>query len=447
MNPAPPVMSTFPRLTVRRLTGSPGGARDKRTRALYSCPVATAPTGASGGERILFVLPFPPRLDAEHGGRVIAALVARMAVRHPVAVVCIRREEDGPADETLRAACEALEVVVAPAQYGGGVWRNRMRQVRKLRGATPSAVSVASVPGFAERLRAVAEDFRPTVVEFEPHEMAQYLPALDGLPAKRIVVEHDPGVQAARDFAATAQGPVRLMRELDVLAWERYARRTAARADAFVTFTERDRTLVASYGDVPVRVIPFGGDLPDEAADPAGTDPPAILFVGGYRHVPNADAALRLQRAILPAVRRRHPEATLELVGADPTPAMREAAGPGTTLHGRVASVRTHLERAAVVAVPIRLGGGMRVKVLEALAAGKAVVASPLAVAGLDVVDGRDFLLAETQDEFAEAICALLGDRERRIALGRAARAWAEEHLGWGAIVEAYEQLYRELGR
>ena len=112
---------------------------------------------------------------------------------------------------------------------------------------------------------------------------------------------------------------------------------------------------------------------------------------------------------------------------------------------GRVPDVTPYLDRAAVVVVPLRLGGGMRVKVLEALGAGKAVVASSLAVEGLDVVDGEHVLLAETDQQFSDAIVQLLSDPTRRKALAAHAYAWAHAHLGWERSIAAYEGLYESL--
>jgi glycosyltransferase involved in cell wall biosynthesis len=112
---------------------------------------------------------------------------------------------------------------------------------------------------------------------------------------------------------------------------------------------------------------------------------------------------------------------------------------------GGVPDVTPYLDRAAVVVIPVRMGGGMRVKVLEALAAGKAVVASRLAAEGLDVVHGRQILFAESDREFADATVELLLDVERRASLAAGARAWALENLGWDRVISAYENLYDSL--
>ena len=112
---------------------------------------------------------------------------------------------------------------------------------------------------------------------------------------------------------------------------------------------------------------------------------------------------------------------------------------------GEVPDVTPYLDEAAVVAAPLRIGGGMRVKVLEAMAAGKAVVATPLAVEGLDAEGASQLWTAEIAEDFRSALAVLLGDAEAREALGTGARRWAAKHLGWERPIARYEALYEEL--
>jgi glycosyltransferase involved in cell wall biosynthesis len=393
--------------------------------------------------RLLVLTPFPLRLDAPHGGRVTASLTLTLAERHRVALVCLRDSREPGTDEAIRHVCEVVEEVERPEWSPSSGWQGRLSQLGKLIGASPALVERSRSSAFAARLRAVEASFRPDLVHVEPHEMAQYLRVLRG-PAKRVLVDHDPGREAAGDYSRAASGLRRLWRQMEEVAWRRYGHRTAHEIDAVVVFSERDRRSVESYArSKPIVVIPFRVGLPEQALN-SGRFSNRILFVGGYNHPPNADAAQRLVRNILPCVRHRHAPVELELVG-ELTEQIRALAGEGVLITGRVESVDPHLADAAVVAIPIRLGGGMRVKVQESLAAGKAVVASSRAVEGLDVTPGRDFVLAETDEEFCEAIVGLLADDERRRTLGRAARRWAAANFDPERAAEAYEALYRRV--
>jgi len=395
--------------------------------------------------RLLVLAPFALRSDAPHGGRVTASLVRCLAEHHDVAVVCFRGEDEKPSDDELCARLGLVEEVVVE-RTPPRRWAQRAHQLVKPLWGRPSIVARTEAPGYAERVRSVAESWRPDVVQIELAETARYLGALDGCAAPRILVDHEPGASAADDWSAAATGPRQLWRRLDAIAWRRFARDVFRNVDRIVVFTERDREAIEQLSPgVPVRTIPFSIELPERPLDPRGSDPPTLLFFGGYEHPPNADAALRLERSIFPAVRERHPDAVLELVGDKPTSEMKALAGDGVVVTGRVDSLTPHVDRAAVVVVPLRLGGGMRVKVLETLAAGKALVASPRAVEGLRLTDGQNVLIADRDDEFIEAVSGLLGDEERRIALAESARHWAESALGWDRIVSAYEALYGEL--
>jgi glycosyltransferase involved in cell wall biosynthesis len=411
--------------------------------------MTVAPAGDDGLEerrlRLLVLVPHAPRLDAPHGGRALASLLHRLAERHDVALVCIRGEDEARVDDALRSWCSLVEEV-SVRRPAPGPWRRRGQQVAKLFGGPPSLIARAAAPGYAERVRAIAGSWRPDVVQIELLETAQYLAALDECAAPRVLVDHDPGAHAAEDWSGAATGPRRAWRRLDVIAWRRFSRKAFATVDRVVVFTDRDRAAVERLApDVGVRTIPLTIELPERSLDPKGGDPPTLLFFGGYGHAPNADAAGRLLNSIFPALRTAHPRLVLQLVGDKPTDQMRSLAGDGIVVPGRVESMIPYLDAATVVAAPLRLGGGMRVKVLETLAAGKALVASTRALEGLELEAGEEALVADTDEDFRVAISELLGDEARRVELGRRARGWAEAHLDPHSTAAAYETLYREL--
>jgi polysaccharide biosynthesis protein PslH len=170
-----------------------------------------------------------------------------------------------------------------------------------------------------------------------------------------------------------------------------------------------------------------------------------VLFVGNFMHPPNVAAAKRLAGTIFPLIAAERPDARLVLVGADPPPPLRALASPTVKVAGQVADLHPLLDAAAVVVAPVSSGGGMRVKALDALVSGKALVASSLALEGLDIRAGEHVLVADDDAAFAEAVVALLDDEPRRAALGRAARAWAETHVEWPSVTAAYDALYASL--
>ncbi|MDX6542645.1 MAG: hypothetical protein QOK32_248 [Gaiellaceae bacterium] len=387
--------------------------------------------------RILAVVPYPPRADATHGGaRAAAGLLLRLARRHPVAIAYLREAREPPVDDELRGLADTV-VEAAMPDLGDSVWAQRRRRSTAALRGRPTWADERSVPELHTRLRELAHTWKPDVAQLHFQVASVYSGDLPGLPT--VLVVYEPGTAHA---ATGRRGP---SPRLDEAVWRRFERRALRDADATVALTERDRKALLELGQ-PARidVIPLGIDIPTEPFDAQGRDE-VVCFVGNFRHTPNVDAARRLATAIFPRVAAERPEARLRLVGADPPPDILALAGERIAVAASVPDVRPELERAAVVAIPLRLGGGMRVKTLEALAAGKAVVASAAAVEGIDVKDGVQIRLAEDDEKFAAAIVELLESPERRVKLGGAARAWAESNAGWEGRVDEHERLLRSL--
>lgn len=390
--------------------------------------------------RILVAAPFPPRLDGRHGGsRALAEFVAGLAKENQVALIALRADDELSVDETLAGKCDLVEEVRIPpvgASFAARLANWSRLRVSLLRG-TPTWAAQRTTVDFSRRLQELAATWHPDVVQLEYRIMGQFLPAVrSGVPA--ILVDHDPdspeGVQPA------------LLASFENRAWDSLGRSVSSQVDTLVAFTDRDRrTLSVVAGSTPVVRIPISYGLPAAPLDPAGTDPTGIAWIGSFIHPPNIDAAVRLAKHIFPRVQARVPGATLQLIGSHASERVRHLDGGGVTVSADVPDVRPYLDRAAVFAAPIRQGGGMRVKVLEALAYGKAIVASPLALEGLDVRDGEHLLVAESDEEFANAIVGLLEDPVRRTAIATAARRWAEEHMHAETQVRAYEALYSTL--
>ena len=394
--------------------------------------------------RVLLLLPFPPDPDGTHGAaRMTGQLLDGIAGDHEVAAIYLRAPEEPPIDAALNERLALSVEVGRPSLHGHGRARRSVRRALGLVAGRPLWVTDWRVPDFSGRLRELVWEWGPDVIQAELGVMGQYLTE-PGPP--RVLVEHDPGAAAAVDLAAWERGPRRIGRRVDAVAWRRYQRRVLAAAEATVAFTEHDCATLRALapGARVVRIAP-GVKLPAQPSDPVGALPPRVLFLGSFIHPPNVDAAIRLARDIMPAVRARVPDATLEIVGDAPPAAVRALAGDAVVVTGRVADVRPHVDGAAVVAAPLRLGGGMRVKVLEALAAGKAIVATPRALAGLELVPGTHAMVADRDADLSDALGELLEDPERRRRMGAAAREWAGTHLGWERAVAAYTELYERL--
>ncbi|MDZ4766501.1 MAG: glycosyltransferase family 4 protein [Chloroflexota bacterium] len=195
----------------------------------------------------------------------------------------------------------------------------------------------------------------------------------------------------------------------------------------------------------PLAIIPNGVDLDYFAPIAVERAPHRLLFVGNYDYAPNADAALWLAREIMPRVRERIPDATLQLVGNAPTAEMSALASERVEIVGRVPDMRPYYAGAAAFACGLRFGAGIKNKVLEALAMGCPVVATPLSADGIAAEHEHDILIAAADpDTFAAALVRALSDAELRQGLSANGRALIESRYSWGRVVQQYERLYQQ---
>ena len=374
----------------------------------------------------------------------MAQLIHGLSARHDVAAVYLRSDTEAPIDERLGAALSRVEEVRHPHRLS---MAERLRRHTATVRGVPAWAAFADVAEFARRTADVARDWRPEIVHFEYHVMGQYARAIPDRAARRILSEYEAGVLAAREHMATDRDGRTLGPALQRRAWEQFERRVIADMDAVVVFSERDQAALAPVaGTTPIVRIGIGTRLPSAPLDPLGSrDRPQVLFVGNFMHPPNVDAAERLVSHIFPLVKRQVASAQLRIVGPNPPSALVASAQDGIEITGEVPDIVPWMSDASLIVVPLRLGAGMRVKVLEALAYGKAVVASPRAIEGLTVTDGVHLSIAETDAEFAARIVALLASPDERAALARSARDWACANLGERRWMDEYDALYDSL--
>jgi glycosyltransferase involved in cell wall biosynthesis len=285
---------------------------------------------------------------------------------------------------------------------------------------------------------------RPDLVLLEGTPLARFLPTLPP-DVPRVLDLFDIHSEMERRALEESPPGEREARSREAERTLRFERHAAQSCDACLTVSENDAAAAtALLGAARVHVVPNGVDTSYFTPSPRDPDPGALLFTGRMSYEPNADAVCFFATEVLPLIRREVPHARLHIVGAGPPPHVAALASDSVIVHGRVDDIRPHQWMADVVVVPVRAGGGTRLKVLEAAACGKAIVTTPLGVEGLAFRAGRDLLVADPPADFAAAVVGLLRDPALRHALGAGARVAACQYE-WGAIGESFRQLVEDI--
>ena len=306
--------------------------------------------------------------------------------------------------------------------------------VRCLPQDVPYAVSRFASRVVCERLNVEIEDTRPDVV------ICDFLDAAVNfsrrLPVPSVLFQHNVESEIWRRHAEMASNPLkRQLFRLEYAKMLRYEKAALAKFDRVIAVSERDRSLMSRWVDATrIDVVPTGVDLSQfQSREMSRASSSLVVFVGAMDWEPNIDAVEWFSENVWPTITNKLPDARFRIVGRNPGSRVQRLRRESVEVTGSVPSVIEHLAEAAVVVVPLRIGGGTRLKIYEAMAAGKAVVSTAVGAEGLEVNPGRDIWIADQSHEIANAVIALLEDREIRAKMGRAAAEQAAK-FDWSAV-------------
>jgi glycosyltransferase involved in cell wall biosynthesis len=382
------------------------------------------------------------------GGRLRSLhTLAALAQHHRVTLVTTHGPDDDPAGLEQRLAdCErVVSVPHALPKRGGGRWAVAL--ARSWASPLPLDVWKCRVPAVAQEVARLLED------ETDPFDLciADFLVATPNVPLGGSVpvvhFSHNVEHRLWRRLCRAETRPWR--RALLELEWRKMRRCEAdacARAQLTIAVSEPDREALACLAPrARVRAVPTGVDTSYFRPRQAPERPAALVFTGAMDWYPNEDGILDFIDGTLPLIRREIPDVTLTVVGRNATPRLRRrAAQRGIRVTGTVEDVRPYVAEAAVYVVPLRIGGGTRLKILEALAMGKAIVSTGVGAEGLPLVDGEHFLAADSRAAMARGVVSLLRNPARRAALGAAGRTLVERCHSWERVAGDFEQLCKE---
>lgn len=268
-------------------------------------------------------------------------------------------------------------------------------------------------------------------------------------PMKTLITSHNIEADIWKRYYATEKSPhKKWYTGIQAAKMERFENEVFRKADAVTTVSEADAKAVRRCGShAAVKVIDNGVDLSFFTNEtPPQINPNRLAFTGSMDWRPNQDATEYFVKDIFPILRQKRPELEAVFVGRQPPEhILRLGETPGITITGTVDDIRPYIREGAVYIVPLRIGGGSRLKILEALALEKAVVSTSVGAESLAVTDKKDILLADTPEQFAAAIEGLLEDRDLAVRLGAAGRQLVEQRYGWNQLAAEMEKFVVQL--
>ena len=392
--------------------------------------------------------PSPPRFGAQartHG------LLSNLANRHNITAVVLHEDADTPETNgpAMRAYCR--EVLFVRNPNGAAGLGRRVLQARSWLSTRSYQRHLFAVPALQQALDRILRTQRFDIVFVNFPHLAHYnlRQSPPGTPLPAVVIDsHDINYDLARQVASSkAPFGQRLHAHLNwrKLRGEELAAYTSADGVCVCSAADRKRLAI----DAPTAnavVIPNAADV--ERMQPRPTDPPpdgrSVLFFGLLATVPNVDGVLHFAREVWPWIVAARPDARFVVVGANPTASILELAGPNVDIVGPVDDLRPYLSSAAAIVVPLRLGSGTRLKILEAWAMARPVVSTTLGAEGLDGISGQHLLIADDPSVFADSVLRVLADRTLADRLGSAGRALVIDRFSWQGVAESLDAFFRQ---
>src|SRR5579863_3304048 len=391
----------------------------------------------------------PPRFGAQartHG------LMTQLARRHNLSAAMLV-DDEFDADE-CRGAMQAYcrQVVMVPNPYGRPGLAKRLLQLRSL-GSTRSFDRLrVTVPALQQSLDGILRGRRFDVVNLEFPYLGHYdlRQAPPGAKPPAVVVDsHEIAHDLARQFARTGGSVGR--RLYAGANWRKLRREelgTYRHADGvYLCSTADEQRLLDEAPGLRTAVVPNAADVDYYQPRPTNPRPDGrtLVYFGLLSTVPNIDAVVHFVQDIWPRIAAAHPEARLKIIGGRPPPSLLALAGRGIEFTGFVQDLRPHLASAAAVVVPLRIGGGTRLKIVEGMAMAKAIVSTTLGAEGIEARPGREILIADRPADFAREVVRLLDDPAWAAEIGRSARRLAVERYAWSEAARELEGFYHTI--
>lgn len=373
-------------------------------------------------------------------------LLYRIAREHEVWLASFTAGHENPADiEHMREICR--EVVTVPFSRQGAL-SNPLQAARFLFKGIPPTLRAYESQQFVEKILDLISRVDFDVVQIEDSHMSFYL---DHLPAavraKTFLTFHDINFHKHEKMSEVEPKRTRKLRTWlhgrMMRNWEPFQ---AQRFGHCITMSQSDKELLLAVNPgLKITVLPNGVDTRRYAPLPFPVNTNRLIFVGNMAYRPNIDAVTWFCRDIYPIIKAEYPKIEFWIVGKDPAPEVTSLATNGVRVTGQVDNLIPYYKDAIMCVVPLRAGGGTRLKILEAMALGRPVVATTIGCEGIDARNGEHLFIADTPERFANCTLELLRDKQQWLEMTRRARALAVERYDWDLVARKHIQLYEEI--
>lgn len=382
--------------------------------------------------------PFPPK----RGGKIRPFNMIRhlSAAGHRVTVCSlVRAEDEGVEGQGIAPHCEAFEMarVHNPVQF--------LRMIVRLPLTTPSSMGFFYSPALRARVDALLASRRWDLIFVHCSSVAQYVEHVQDIP--KILDFGDMDSQKWLEYANYKPFPLSLGYRLEGYKMLAAEKRLARRFDICTATTRAEWETLDGYGTgAATDWFPNGVDAEFFSPGEQAYDADTVSFIGRMDYYPNQECMARFCAEVWPLVRAQRPEMKLLIIGADPSPQMRQLGElPGVTVTGSVPDVRPYVRKSAVMVAPLAIARGTQNKILEAMAMGVPVITSSCAAGGVDAEDGAHLLVADTPQQIVAAILRVAGDAQERERLARAGRERMLSHHAWPRSMQRLDGIIARL--
>ena len=387
-------------------------------------------------------LPYPPIWGF---GIRVYQLIRELSHRHRVTLLTYARPEEDEEENiaVMRGICAAVHVVPPPKLHGG----KRGAQLLSLFSPISYQTSSLRSPGMQVTLTRLLTTQKFDLIQVESSQLAGF----DfGSKVPVILDEHNLEYELLQRLYQGEHAPLRrLYNWAEFVKFRREEQACWRKATACLLTSGREEKILSGLlPDKAATTIPNGVDIAFYQPTPeTPTEPDSLIFTGLMTYRPNIDGAIYFVEEILPLIHRTRPQVKLTIVGAGAGEEIARLAGPQVTITGAVPDMRVYFARAAAAIVPLRMGSGTRLKVLEGLAMGKPLVSTSVGCEGIHVRSEEHLLIADDPAAFATAVLRVLSDAALADALRVQGRALVEREYGWASITARLESFYAQVLR